>query len=395
MGELISGADGDRGLPSISALQFTEYVGADPANSGSSCPPEYADLSIHEVMAQVDAERHRRAAAAAGEHLAEGFLPRARVTSPRAGSGFESGGALDTSAPSGSLAGLTDAATRDGRLAGLDDDELIGVLRTWLRLQSWCTSGLLTAIAELARRRPAEGTAPASAGRFPAQLSEFIADEIAAALTWSVRTAGHYLDQALDQETRLPGTARAQNQGVIDQPKARLISEVTRILSDDDARVVESRILPTAGRQTLGQLRAALARAVLAVDPQAAARRREEAQKDPRVRRWQEDAGTAALAGYNLPPADVLAADQRLTARALALRDAGLPGSVEELRARAYLDALLDRDSTPVPSEPAPASTGASAPPSAVPADPASSAAPPPGPADPASPPDPPPSPGM
>jgi hypothetical protein len=60
-----------------------------------------------------------------------------------------------------------------------------------------------------------------------------------------------------------------------------------------------------------------------------------------------EDAGTAALAGYGLRPADVLAADQQLTTRALALRYAGLSGSIEELRARAYLDALLGRDSAP------------------------------------------------
>ncbi len=294
----------------------------------------------------MDAERHQRAAATAGEHLDAGFQPRTPVTSSRAGSGFESGGALDTSAPSGSLAGLTDAVTRDGRLADLDDDELIGALRAWHRLQSWCTSGLLAVMAELARRRPEERTAPAPAGSFPARLSEFIADEIAAALNLSVRTAGAYLDQALDQEIRLPGTDRALHQGLIDQPKARLIAEATRILSHDDARAVESRILPAAGRQTLGQLRAALARAVLVVDPQAAARRREEAQKDPRVRRWQEDAGTAALAGYGLPPADVLAADQRLDHRARLLRDAGLTGSLEELRARAYLDALLGHDST-------------------------------------------------
>jgi hypothetical protein len=110
---------------------------------------------------------------------------------------------------------------------------------------------------------------------------------------------------------------------------------------------VETRTLPAAGAQTTGQLRAAVARAVLAVDPDAATRRREEAQKDPQLRRWQEDAGTAALAGYGLPPADVLAADERLTARALSLRAAGLPGTLEELRARAYLDVLLGQDSTP------------------------------------------------
>jgi hypothetical protein len=108
---------------------------------------------------------------------------------------------------------------------------------------------------------------------------------------------------------------------------------------------------------------------VIAVDPKAA-ERREEAQKDPRVRRWREDAGTAALAGYGLPPADVLAADQQLTTRALALRDAGLPGTVEELRARAYLDALLDRDSTPpaAPREPAPAPAQQRPPPADTPA---------------------------
>ena len=87
---------------------------------------------------------------------------------------------------------------------------------------------------------------------------------------------------------------------------------------------------------------------MLAIDPAAATKRREEAQKDPRVRRWPEDAGTAALAGYGLPPAEVLEADQRLTDRALALRDAGLPGSLEELRARAYLDTLLGQTPLPV-----------------------------------------------
>jgi hypothetical protein len=306
-------------------------------------------MSIRELIAQVDAERQERAAAAAGENLAAGFRPHTPVVAPsRAGSGFEAGGVLDTSEPSGSLAGLTDAATRDGRLAELDDDELIGVLRAWRRLESWCSAGTLAAIAELARRRPAERTPPAPPGDFPAQLSEFVSDEVGTALTMTARTSSAYLDLALDLATRLPGTARALHAGVIDYLKARLIAEATRVVTDDHAREAETRILPAAGQQTMGQLRAAVSRALLAVDPEAAARRREEAQKDPRVRRWQEDAGTAALAGYSLPPADVLAADQQLTTRALRLRDAGLTGSLEELRARAYLDALLGRDSAPV-----------------------------------------------
>ncbi len=308
---------------------------------------EYPDMPIEELIAAVDAERHERALNAEDEVLAAGFRPRPGTATSTSGSGFESGGVLDTCEPSASLAGLTDAVTRDDRLAELADDELIGVIRAWSRIESWSCGGLMMAIAELARRRPAERTLPAPPGGFPAQLSEFISDEVSAALTLSARTADTYLDLALDLAIRLPDTARALRAGVINHPKARLIAESTRILTDADARAVEARILPMAGRQTLGRLRAAVNRAVLAVDPTAATRRREEAQKDPRVRRWQEDAGTAALAGFGLPPADVLEADQRITARALALREAGLTGSLEELRARAYLDTLLGQDSTP------------------------------------------------
>jgi hypothetical protein len=327
-------------------------------------PPEYAEVPIHELFDRIEAGRGQHAAD--DEVLAAGFCPRPPSSAAEPGSGFETGGALDTCAPDGVLAGLADAVTRDGRLAELNDDELIGVLRAWRRLESWCSAGVLAAIAELARRRPADKASPAPPGQFPAQVSEFVSDEVAAALTLTGSAAGVLSDVALDLAIRLPGTFRAQHAGIIDYPRARLIAESTRILTDEQARQVEAKVLPAAGEQTTGRLRAALSRAVIAVDPQAATRRREEAQKDPRVRRWREDAGTAALAGYSLPPAEVLAADQRLTERALALREAGLPGSLEELRARAYLDTLLGHDSAP-PADPASAPPG-------TPRDPAPSA---------------------
>ena len=65
------------------------------------------------------------------------------------------------------------------------------------------------------------------------------------------------------------------------------------------------------------------------------------------MQRWEEDSGNAALMGRELPPAEVLAADQRITAWARQLKAAGLEGDMDVLRARAYLDLLLGKDSRP------------------------------------------------
>src|ERR1700742_440746 len=137
----------------------------------------------------------------AREILSAGFLQRMSPAAP--GPGFATGGALDVAAPSATLAEKADAATRDGRLVTVTDDELIGVLRAWRRLESWSSAGTLAAAAELARRRPAARTPPAGPGKFPAQLSEFVSDELAAALTMSGQAAGVLLDLALDLAVRL------------------------------------------------------------------------------------------------------------------------------------------------------------------------------------------------
>src|SRR6202043_197446 len=94
-------------------------------------------------------------------------------------------------------------------------------------------------------------------------------------------------------------------------------------------------------------LRAAIARAGLEVAPEKARKRREVGARFTRVERWSEDAGNAALAGRELAPEEVLAADQRVTAWAQELKKAGLEGDMDVLRARAYLDLLLSKDSRP------------------------------------------------
>ena len=100
---------------------------------------------------------------------------------------------------------------------------------------------------------------------------------------------------------------------------------------------------------TPGGLRAAIARAVVEAAPEKARQRRETAARFARVERWAEDSGNAALMGRELPPDEVLAADQRIRWWAGELGRAGLEGGTDELRARALLDLLLGKDSRPRP----------------------------------------------
>jgi hypothetical protein len=254
------------------------------------------------------------------------------------GAGFAAGGALDALAPGPGLAGFTDDA--HARLAGLDDDALIGVLRGWRRLAAWAQARELATITELARRRPAGGAPPAPPGQLPAQMSEFVADEIAFALTLTGHAAGTQLKLALDLAAR-PAVAAALEAGRIDLRRAMLILSMVCPLSAGHADAVEAQILPGAGDLTTGQLCAALRRAVLAVDPQAARRRREEAEKSARVEHWGDPEGTATLTGRYLPPAEVLAADKRLCQIAAGWRNQGAAGGMDLLRARACLALLL------------------------------------------------------
>jgi hypothetical protein len=176
---------------------------------------------------------------------------------------------------------------------------------------------------------------------------EFVADELASALAESRVAAELLLDLARGLEARLPGTAAALRDGVLSRKKAEIIAAATALLDPAEARAAEVKVLDRTGQLTPGGLRAAIARAVMEVAPEKAKKRRQTAAKFARVERWAEDSGNAALMGRELPPDEVLACDQRICWWACELRKAGLEGGADELRARAYLDLLLGKDSRP------------------------------------------------
>jgi hypothetical protein len=322
-------------------------AGRDP---DSSCPPEYVGVPLREVFAEADA----REAEARAEAWAAGFLPRdvpPAARSAGAAGGFASGGPLDAAAPDLAVAAFAEEVSGpDGRCAGASDDELIGVLTAWQRQESRAASRKLAVVAELIRRRPAPGCEPRQPGGTPAAWGRFCGDELAAAAACSGQAAEKTLTLARDLATRLPGTFKALYDGAIDTYKAQIIADATRVLDAAGAAAAEALVLPGIAGKTPGQIRAAIARAVITIDPDAARARRERAQKDARVELWREDAGTAAVCGRDLPPADALAADQRITAYARELKAAGAEGTMDQLRARAFLDFTLGVSSFPPPA---------------------------------------------
>jgi hypothetical protein len=248
------------------------------------------------------------------------------------------------------LAVAADAAVEDtagdqgDSFRKIADHELVGLVCAWDRLEAHMAARKLVTIAEVFRRNPEDGFEP-EPGQMPQVVHEFTRDQLAFALGESRAQADWLLTVAWHLATRLDGTLGALRDGIITRAKAELIVRLTQYLDDDEARAVEAKILGRAGRLTPGSLRSALARAVMEAAPKKAKERREKAAKTARVERWAEDSGNAALMGRELPPDDVLAADQRIRSWAEELKKAGLEGGMDELRARAYLDLLLGKDS--------------------------------------------------
>ena len=254
-----------------------------------------------------------------------------------AGAEFGAGGRDDRLPPGPVLAGLSQDVL-DAGLGGLSDDELVGVLRASRRLAAWQDGVELAAVAELDARRMGAAARPASS-----RASEHVSAELAAALVLAGRSADLLLGLARDL-ARLPAVLAALLAGRIDRARAAVFAAELAQLGDRAAAAIGMGFAGIAGSMTTGQLRAALRSMVLSADPAAARRRAEQGRAQARVEAWQENSGNGALAGRELPPADAIAANHRITAIARALQAAGAGGTLDQLRAAVFAALLAGRD---------------------------------------------------
>ena len=271
-------------------------------------------------------------------------------------SGFAQNGQADTMAPGALLATIVDTVTgEDGSgLAGCSNDQLLGIISGARRQECRNAWILLTAIKEFARRA---GTG---------LEGEFAADELASELHMSQASAAGQMEYSTTVAKRLPKTFAAMYVGLIHPIHLHIIEEQTRILSDADAAKADQILAAAAPGMTYGELRYAARKLVLTLDPEAVRKQKEAAKRDTHVRRFREESGHGGMIARELPSDEVLASWQHIEQRALDLRAAGLDGTLEELRVRAFLDLLQGRDTLPEPA-PDPATPDPATPDPAVP----------------------------
>ena len=225
-------------------------------------------------------------------------------------------------------------------LDGLTDNQVLGLAGAGRRLAARGAWVQHTAVAEFTARRAEPDRKKAT----PLGFTPFAPDELVPELVITTNAAEMTMAQARDAARRLPANVALLRDGLISDFQLKIVTEATQGLSDAGVAEADKALAAVAPGLTPGQLRAMCTKTVMMIDPAAARRRKERAAKDARIIRFQEYSGNGALCGRELPPDEVLASSQHIDAIARALRDAGVPGTLEQLRVRVYLDLTQERD---------------------------------------------------
>src|ERR1700733_1454299 len=213
------------------------------------------------------------------------------------------------------------------RYAGCDDATVVVAAGRYTALISALEARRLGALREIVRRNPAAGheAGPGAPGCMPGLWLEDAGIQVGLELARTPGSVGPVIELAVDL-VRLPLTEQALRDGTLDYSRTRLIASLTANLTGELAAEAESRLMAggwLAGK-TWSQILRRLSRIVINLDPDAARKQREAAEKHARVIFGPEGDGTAQLAGYNLPADQALQADAQVSARARAYREHGL-----------------------------------------------------------------------
>ena len=261
---------------------------------------------------------------------------------PEPASPWDAFSGQDPPPPGPGLAALLGEAV--GAVDELDERQALGVGSAARRMRAHADYVEIMAVARFGRVRAAQLEASKARGdRVRSRDGEYPAEELGFEMTASARSAGLLLDMAANIVGRLPATLAAMAAGVIDRDRARVISDATLRLPDGLAAEADKVLADAAPGLRLADLQAKAARLEARLDPEGVARRKDEARHDRRVELRREDSGAACLAGRELDPAEAIAGKASIDAEAVRLRNAGLPGTLAQIRAAILIDRIHQR----------------------------------------------------
>jgi hypothetical protein len=218
------------------------------------------------------------------------------------------------------------------------NDDVVDALIAGSRQLAHCQAQVFALMNEVLHRLPFAGPGEVRRGDGPGQ---FAADEVRAALAWTRRAAERETDLAFVLVTFLPLVQEALSEGRIDRGKAVVFAEHLAYLTAEQAEAICRRLLPVAGGLTPWQLGERIRRLILELDPAYYERRYQKAITDRKVVGYLDENGAAVVTGSGLPAQDAAAALERIDQLARAVRRAGHPNTLDQLRADVFLG-LLD-----------------------------------------------------
>ena len=230
----------------------------------------------------------------------------------------------------------TRSAGQDGTgLAGLSDDQLVGFLSGTRRMESRLAWAKMAALAEFAVPAPAAGfRRRRDRRRVPPHLAVGRRGDRVRPRRWPVGS------RSPSPRWRRAGSTRCTSGSSRTSPAScPMRTPRWRMRSSPGRR--RARRTPSCAGPRAGWC--------CGSTPTRSASARRRRRREARVRAFREESGNAGISGRELPSVEVLASMQHVEDRARALRDAGVPGTWEELKVRATLDLLQERDSRQPP----------------------------------------------
>lgn len=174
-------------------------------------------------------------------------------------------------------------------------------------------------------------------------LDAQVASELALLLAAGEFHAHGQVSLALDLTTRLPRTLQAMHDGRLDAYKALKIADVTRTLSDQQARDADEIIAGRVDGKNPSKVRDAARRVVAAIDPDGAADRARKRREGRRLSLSHEDDAMAQL-HLELPAHVASGIYARIDEIARGFRRNGDTRSLDQLRADIAADLLLGKE---------------------------------------------------